>query len=237
MSYDKQQIIDEFQEYYNHSFDAKTFYRDAKAYMNRRGNTKDTKEPYTEIIISLMFQLGIIERLKKEITTVRRDNNTYHVLSHFYDEFLKPHEKSTQKEKMIAKKLNGNTYEDIGHVLNYEVPLYGKNSDDGGEIDLFSYNEKKDTAFILELKKPDAPDTLLRCIMEVYNYWSRVDRVKLLRDFSLSPDTSVTPAVLVFKDSVAANEYDSLYDRPNLKYLIETMGIQVFIWPIDRAQY
>ena len=234
--YDKQRIIDEFLEYYNHDFDPKTFYRDAKQYLDRSGMTKDTNEPYTEVVISLLFQLGIIERLKNEIPIVSR-NTTYHILSHLDEDNLKPKDKSNQIEKMIAKKINGNTYEDIGCVLNYEIPLYGNSKDDGGEIDLLSFNKEKNAAFVLELKKPNANDTLLRCIMEVFNYWSRVDRERLLKNFNLSPDTGVIPAVLVFERCVAAIEYASLDVRPNLKHLIETLGIQVFIWPQERSQY
>ena len=228
ISYKKQDIINEFENYYRNSFNPNLFYR--KGFLNRSGYTIDTHEPYTEILIELMFQYGIIKRLNNEIHIIHR-NKTYNIQSHLEQDQIKPNKGSNQTEKNNAKSIIGRISKGYGKILNYEIPLVDKKDDIGGEIDLISYDEDSHTAFLLELKAPKAKDTLLRCSMEVYNYKCRVDVVRLLEDFKLPPVVSIVPAILLYDDCVAAKEFHSLDKRPYLKRLIDELGIQVFFLP------
>ena len=132
-------------------------------------------------------------------------------------------EKSNRLEERIAMEMKDKTYRDFGKVLDYQVPLKNKKSDKGlGKIDLIAYNETNNVLTLLELKKPDSDETLLRAALEIYTYWKIVDQKKLLEDFSLSPDVKVEKAVLLFKDSYAYNEYKNL-NKTESKHTIELM--------------
>ena len=81
-------------------------------------------------------------------------------------------ENSNHEEEKIAMELfdysqnKGATFDIIGKIIDYQTPLKNVQKDDVGKIDLLAYNEKEKTLKILELKKPDNKETMLRCVLE-----------------------------------------------------------------------
>jgi len=133
--------------------------------------------------------------------------------------------KAQRGEDRIAKQMfNQKGLPLLGVVLDYQTPLKNKRSDPAGKIDLLAY----DGFFlrILELKEPESPETMLRCVLEGYTYYRRVDVEKLLRDFGLPPDTKVRVSPLVFHNKIQHREM--MQDRPHLKALMRKLDIEPF---------
>ena len=196
-------------------------------FVNYRGKTSDKeRDYYTEIIAKWL--LDNIE-LFNDIKMISRENS-YKVDSH--DGKIK-NEKSEREEEIIAMKLfdssqnQGKVFDIIGKIIDYQTPLKNIRADKAGKIDLLAYNEKENpkTLRILELKKLDSKETMLRCVLEAYTYLKIVDKAKLLKDFSLPEDTKIKACPFVFYGKEQYKEMQE--DRKNLKDLIKELGIEV----------
>ena len=148
-------------------------------FVNYRGKTSDKeRDYYTEIIAGWL--LDNIE-LFNDIEMISRKSN-YKVKTH--DGIIK-NEGSKREEEKIAMKLfelsqnQGKVFDIIGKIIDYQTPLKDIQTDKAGKIDLLAYNENEKTLRILELKKPDSKETMLRCVLEAYTYLKVVDKAKL----------------------------------------------------------
>ncbi|NEX01774.1 hypothetical protein SAMN04487829_1380 [Pseudobutyrivibrio sp. NOR37] len=153
---------------------------------------------------------------------------------------------TNQEEKNLAKILLKqskikNGFDLIGAIEDYEVPLKNSNADIGiGKIDLLAINEADKVVYILELKKKDSKETMLRCVLEAYTYSKIVDKDKLFKDFNIPSDYKLLPAPLVFKDKF---QYQQMAEadtkRSELKKLIKSLEIQIFYieGPLDNGLY
>ena len=196
-------------------------------FVNYRGKTSDKeRDYYTEIIAEWL--LDNIE-LFNDIKMISRENS-YKVDSH--DGKIK-NEKSEREEEKIAMKLfdlsenQEKVFDIIGKIIDYQTPLKNVQTDKAGKIDLLAYNEKENpkTLRILELKKLDSKETMLRCVLEAYTYLKIVDKAKLLKDFALPEDTTIKACPFVFYGKEQYKEMQQ--DRKNLKELIEKLDIEV----------
>ena len=223
-TYSKEEIIKMLEETKS---EIKKIYK--KDFINHTGETSDTNEYYTEIIAKWL--LDNIE-LFNDIKMISRENS-YKVDSH--DGKIK-NEKSGREEEIIAMKLfdfsqnQGKVFDIIGKIIDYQTPLKDVQTDKAGKIDLLAYNEKENpkTLRILELKKPDSKETMLRCVLEAYTYLKVVDKTKLLKDFALPEDTLIKACPFVFYGKEQYREMQAIKDdRGNLGKLIEKLGIEV----------
>ena len=204
-------------------------------FVNYRGKTSDKeRDYYTEIIAEWL--LDNIE-LFNDIKMISRENS-YKVDSH--DGKIK-NEKSGREEEIIAMKLfdfsqnQGKVFDIIGKIIDYQTPLKNVQTDDVGKIDLLAYNESKKTLRILELKKPDSKETMLRCVLEAYTYLKILDKTKLLKDFELPEDTVIKACPFVFYGKEQYREMQQ--DREHLKDLIEKLGIEVIYLEEKNGEY
>ena len=144
---------------------------------------------------------------------------------------------------MIAMKLfdssqnKGKVFDIIGKIIDYQTPLKDIQTDKAGKIDLLAYNEKENpkTLRILELKKPDSKETMLRCVLEAYTYLKVVDKAKLLKDFGLPEDTTIKACPFVFYDGEQYKEMQQ--DRKHLNDLIKELGIEVIYLEEKDGEY
>lgn len=139
---------------------------------------------YTEIIAEWL--LNNFELLNKsfERSTICRTGNPrgrlkdkpYYVKAH--QKLKKASNKKKSEEKRIAQQLFINRgkivelYPCIGKIIDYQTPLKNVRSDRAGEIDVLAL--KDDMLSIIELKKPNSRETLLRCILEAYTYYRTI---------------------------------------------------------------
>ena len=209
-------------------------------FVNYRGKTSDKeRDYYTEIIAKWL--LDNIE-LFNDIKMISRENS-YKVDSH--DGKNKDND-SNREEEIIAMKLfdssqnQGKVFDIIGKIIDYQTPLKNVRGDKAGKIDLLAYNENEEekTLRILELKKPDSEETMLRCVLEAYTYLKVVDKDKLLKDFGLPEDTEIKACPFVFYDGEQHQEMKEIKDsRKNLGELIEKLGIEVIYLKEENGEY
>ena len=212
--------------------DIKNFYK--KEFVNYLGVTSDTKEYYTEIIAEwLLDNFYLFDTIKM----ISRESS-YKVDSH--NGIIKD-ENSNREEEKIAMELfdysqnKGVTFNIIGKIIDYQTPLKNVQKDDVGKIDLLAYNEKEKTLKILELKKPDSKETMLRCVLEAYTYLKIVDKDKLLKDFGLPKDTILKTCPFVFVDGEQYKEIQE--DRKYLKELMKNLDIEPIYLKGEGVEY
>ena len=203
-------------------------------FLNYISETSDKERDYTEIIAGWL--LDNIE-LFNEIKLITREKS-YKVDSH--DGKNKDNDSNREEEK-IAMKLfvlsqnQGKVFDVIGKIIDYQTPLKDIQTDKAGKIDLLAYNENEKTLRILELKRPDSKETMLRCVLEAYTYLKVVDKDKLLKDFGLPKNTKIKACPFVFYDGEQYKEMQE--DRKNLKDLIKELGIEVIYLKEENGEY
>lgn len=212
MGYSKQQIEKACEA---RLMDAASFYR--APFVNYRGQCTDTDEWYSEIVAA--FICRNIEAYKDGIPKITR-RSSYRQSTH--DGEYDP--TSNRVEEIIAMQMfnyckTGNSFAEVGRIIDYQTPLKSKRADAAGKIDLLAYDGI--TLRILELKRPDNDETMLRCVLEGYTYLKTVDTEKLLSDFKLPPDTKVMAGPLVYQ---CGSQWAELGEnRPQLKRLMELL--------------
>lgn len=185
--------------------------------INYRGKCSDTGDPFTEVIAE--FVLDHLQEFKNNITQITR-RSSYKTESH--DGI---HNMNTNRaEEHIAVDMfnmckDGSKFDHIGKIIDYQTPLKSSQGDNAGKIDLLAYDGK--VLRILELKKPDTNETMLRCVMEGYTYLKTADCRKLSEDFCLPIDTVIKACPFVFWDSVPYKEYKE--QRPQLSVLMTAL--------------
>lgn len=232
MAYSKNQIIEQCMTQLSN---VAAFYR--ADFVNYRGRCTDTGERYSEVVAGFICQH--IDTFKSDIPKITR-RSSYRQSTH--DGEYDP--TSNRAEEIIAMQMfnyckTGNSFAEVGRIIDYQTPLKAKRSDEAGKIDLLAYDGT--SLHILELKKPGSEETMLRCVLEGYTYLKTVDAERLLSDFMLPPDTKVLAGPLVFKDGLQWAELSE--DRPKLKQLMRLLGSTPFAfdehneivsrWPID----
>lgn len=193
-----------------------------RAYVKNIGKTSDTKKPYTEVISKWLLKRGNLQRLDN-IQKVLREQ-TYNQGHKADKEKLAKYKPS---EKIIAKLMFDDNYDIIGHMCDFQTPLKGSEKDSGvGEIDLFSYNKKTNTVYLLELKREDNKESILRCVLEIYTYWKQLRHENFLKDFKLPSNAKIVPAVLVFQNGKQHKQFQS--DLIQTKKLMRKLKVKFF---------
>jgi len=226
--YSKKEILEEIQDMGN-------FYK--RKVVNYRGTTSDSKEYYTEVVAEWILKNIYLFDYIKPITR----GKSYKADSH--DGKNKDNDSNREEEK-IAMKLfelsqnQGKVFDIIGKIIDYQTPLKDIQTDKAGKIDLLAYNEEEKILRILELKRPDSKETMLRCVLEAYTYLKVVDKDKLLKDFGLPENTEIKACAFVFYGKEQYREMQAIKDdRENLGKLIEKLGIEVIYLKEESGEY
>ena len=227
--YSKEEIIKKLEE---SKSEMGQFY--SENFLNYISETSDKEGDYTEIIAEWL--LNNI-KLFDEIKPITREKN-YKVKTH--DGKIK-NEKSNREEEIIAMKLfelsqnQGKVFDIIGKIIDYQTPLKNIRADKAGKIDLLAYNEEEKILRILELKRPNSDETMLRCVLEAYTYLKVVDKAKLLKDFELPENTIVKACPFVFFDGAQYKEIQE--DRKHLKELMKNLDVEPIYLKGEGGEY
>ncbi len=208
MGYTKEYILNKCKEYFKNK---STFYQ--TEIINYRGKTSDTKELYTEVIAE--FLCDNIHEYTRGIKTISRED--YSVETH--DGIVK-NKNTNRKEEKIALEMFNKEYDFIGKIIDYQTPLKATSKDkETGKIDLLSFDGE--TLRILELKKPDSKETMLRCVLEGFTYLKIADHKNLAESFKIKPK-NIKAGPFVFKESSQRKEFEDIQNgnRPFLKKLM-----------------
>ena len=227
--YSKEEIIKKLEE---SKSEMGQFY--SENFLNYISETSDKEGDYTEIIAGWL--LDNIE-LFNDIEMISRKSN-YKVKTH--DGIIK-NEGSKREEEKIAMKLfelsqnQGKVFDIIGKIIDYQTPLKDIQTDKAGKIDLLAYNEEEKILRILELKRPDSKETMLRCVLEAYTYLKVVDKDKLLKDFGLPENTKIKACPFVFYGGEQHQEMQK--NKENLGELIKKLDIEVIYLKEENGEY
>lgn len=198
--------------------------------VNYKGLTSDTHEPYTEVIAEYLLNTPV---LKDKIQSVHRHSSYFVNHSGQHNNQL-----SNREEEIIAIQmfLQNNEYDHIGKIVDYQVPLKDKRSDVGlGKIDLVS--SKGNDLFLLELKKPDSTETLLRCVLEAYTYSQILDEKKFLKDFKFPQSKHFRKAAFVFKNGFQHLQYEDKSRNRNVLELMQQLSVEIFTITQQNEKY
>ncbi|MCR5573971.1 MAG: hypothetical protein K6F78_04025 [Bacteroidaceae bacterium] len=195
-SYTKEEIIEICEKA---SKDMKSFY--AQSFVNYRGKSTEGIL-YTEIIAEWLLQ-----HMEKflEIQSIERKKG-YKTPNH--DGII--NRETNRKEEITAKNLfkTKKIFEGFGRIIDYQTPLKNKQDDKGlGKIDLLSKNEETKCVYILELKKEDSKETMLRCILEAFTYSRIVSQKRLFKSFEIEDNYKLKASPLVYMNGVQYNEF------------------------------
>lgn len=204
------------------SKDMKSFYN--APFIKYYGETKE-KEPYTEIVAQWLLEHF---KLFENISVVNREKS-YRVKGHDGNTVRI----TNRKEEITAKQLfSFSSIDDplygIGKIIDYQVPLKNKQNDKGvGTIDLLSCNDEEKCVYILEYKKEDSTETMLRCVLEAYTYFCTVSKDKLLNDFEIDNSYTLKASPLVYHLGLQYKEYKD-NNRDYLHELMKKLGSKPF---------
>ncbi|HCS37744.1 MAG TPA: hypothetical protein DIW48_13980 [Sphaerochaeta sp.] len=194
----------------------------ASACVNQSDTLMASTELTSEVVAS--YLLSHPQLLDSGIKRIRREK-TYAV-----EHSKKPRaENSKRTEDLMAIQLveDHHTGSAYGTMIAYQIPLKNTNKDIGaGKIDLVSYHEGLNTLFIHEFKRKDNSETLLRCVLEIYTYFSTVDKNKLLSDFGHS-DAKLIPSVLVYAGS---RQHEQFEVHESVRALMKELNVEFHIF-------
>ena len=212
LSYSREEIIKKCRNAFD---DIKTFYK--QPFINYNGRTDDTNEYYTEVVAD--FLCDNISAYINGIPRITREAS-YMTAGHdgAFDADT-PREEEKIAMEMFKQSKTGVPYDYIGNIIDYQTPLKNKRTDVAGKIDLLSYDGK--TLYILELKKPDSEESMLRCVLEGFTYMQTVNKEKLLDNFSLPSDTIIKASPFVFRNKQQHEQMTE--DRPHLFKLMQLL--------------
>jgi len=193
--------------------------------INWKGKTLDSKEYYTEVISRELLKgekLVLLEKIG-QINRIKKYNVGTHDGQHNGD--------TNRAEEIFAIHLKGEKLKKLGLVIDYQVPLKEKRSDDAGKIDLITSTNK--SVYIVELKYIDNKETLLRAILEIWTYYKQLNKVNFLKSFKLPKQIKIEDirkAVLLSVGCNAYKEAKELSKRPELKQLAKALGVDIFLF-------
>ena len=185
MGYTKEQILEQCRKAFQNK---NTFYK--KGFINYRGKTTDTKEYYTEVIAEFLCD-NITEYINGIDCITRKSSYKTEGHDGQYDSNSNREEEKIAMQFFRQSKDQG-AYSSLGKIEDYQTPLKSNANDEAGKIDLLSFDGK--IMRILELKKPDSKETMLRCVLEGYTYLKTVNSDKLITDFGYNPEETLLKA-------------------------------------------
>ncbi len=239
-TYTKLEVIQMVASYFQAN-DCKNLYKDKC--INFRGETKDTKENYSKVIVDYLVEH--FDEFKTELNNIKvTRERSYKTKSHTgkseFDFDKRP--SGERREEKIAHAMYCQ-YKDVpaefGKILDYQIPLKNKSKDKRiGKIDLISSKEgsklRSKNIYFLELKRDSSKETLLRCILEAYTYSKIIDKEKLCDDFpihTLNYEFVIAPLVYY------ADGFEKQFEM--VKLLIKSLDIhvEIFIWDYKNGNY
>lgn len=205
------------------SQDMQTFYK--ASFVNYKGKLNDGDCFYSEVVSDWL--LNNMELLShKHIPMITREK-PYKTVGH--DGTTERADSQRTEERIALDVKKGNILAPLGVVVDYQTPLKSRLKETkAGKIDLLTYDKANHTLRILELKKPESKETLLRCVLEGYTYYLTANIEKLLADFSIFDCESVKVCPLFFENSNQFKEYKELTEgaRPFLHQLMQRLNIE-----------
>ncbi|WP_199590142.1 alpha/beta fold hydrolase [Bremerella cremea] len=175
---------------------------------------------YTEVMSSLMLawysQISLVESNLRQSNFRLEDHRGQAKLQTDIAQFT---------EKRFCRALyNRSNVSQLGKVIDYEVPLKGTQGAPHGDIDLLA--EATGEVLLIEAKKPESNESILKAILEAFVYSSLVSTVRqtFLHEFSLPSNLIVVPVVLTFRVAASGRQLDNIQAFPRLRRLVRELN-------------
>ena len=198
-----------------------------------RPGTK-TKEgyPYSNVISEYLININIIEQYKNNKNIISRHD--------YYKNYLMPNHKplsedeintlseQERKEEWEARSFLNNNFLYLGKIIDYQTPIKGVKTDTAGKIDILAYN-KEGYITLIEYKRQDNPENLVRAILEICTYFYQIDKKQLIEEIlekntEYKIDKEPKKCVLLYKDSILHKQYkESVYK------LAKILEVEVYV--------
>jgi hypothetical protein len=225
--------------------------------LNYRGVTVYSKSivgatvPYVQVIAEELLRLSSPDYnyYLRNLPPLSRNNyrQTSHNVTAAKHTLLKS--KGSGDEELIVLQMYidsqnpvGKLFPFIGKIFDYQVPLYVNDGDGLRAIDLVSYTDNH--VWLIELKKCDSKETLLRALLEIQSYYQVLDIKKFLRDYPIlagKTETDIRKAIVIacdnkdcaIKQGSIREDYELLRNG-DLKFqiiqnLLDHYGIEVYV--------
>ena len=205
---------------------------DTKATSDDDGGKKDT-----EVVAAWInerfsqFSKGIrqIERTDKKTNRIK--GKPYATEGHEGESASEAREEEWVAQQLFKAKTSSNW--DLGEIIDYQIPLKEDEDDCAGKIDLIS--RKGDELHILELKKKNSDETLLRCVLEGYTYYKTIkDKNAFKHSFDVD-DTEFVISPLFFEGSQPDKDLQA--DHTELSRLVGNIAKEVKVKFMRIEQY
>lgn len=134
-----------------------------------------------------------------------------------------------RKEEWICKRCYGKSFNFIGKIVDYQVPLKHSQKCSGlGKVDLLS--QKGSVAYLLEVKTRENTESPLRAIMEIYTYWKQLggnEGKYFLTHSALRNATTLKKGIVLFEGSRIHKKLIESGDK--LWALIRELEVECFL--------
>ncbi len=177
---------------------------------------------YVDDISSIIFEA--FNSIKLE-TKMLRQSQPFKVDDHIGTCEMKETDNPLLEKRFCRALFNSKSTYIFGSVEDYEVPLKESRNANFGDIDLLSYEEKKNV-FIIEAKTKDAKTPILKAVLQCYTYSLLVNHVrsKFYNEYGFDITAQLTPAVLIFAGSECEKELREIHNHGDLGKLISTLN-------------
>lgn len=206
-----------------------------KGYINYTGKVSDFDEFYSDIITEYLLgkKVKSLYDNKNIVEPIKREPKKYKVKDHkpMTDKEKSLIHKQIRKEEWIARSLLNEKFDDIGEIIDYQIPIKGKITDSAGKVDLLAYNDKNKILTLIELKREDSKETMLRSILEISTYYAQINKNQLKNDFGYPSETNIQKAIFVFKESSLYKHYK---DTKLVKKLIDEEELNIKIYFVEK---
>lgn len=135
-------------------------------------------------------------------------------------------------EVWLAKTLLDEELDYIGKIINFQIPIDDSDDNSVGKVDLLAYNKNyfKDKKIIslIEFKRNDNSEAILRAILEICTYYCRINKELLVKEYAKSTlsKTEVWKVVLIYKDS---KQHKDFIKFENIRTLVRKLNVKIFL--------
>ncbi len=186
------------------------------------------------------------EDIQNEDNYTKSERADFTVASHYkndmnqiYEGYMEAKSKSIfRREEWICKLLFGKTFNSLGKIVDYQVPLKSEKTDDGkGKIDLLSFNSKTQTAYIIEVKIDTSTESPLKAFLEVNTYFHQLPDYFLKKSKALGAK-QLKKAVLICYDSETADRKGYIVNKlllgaDDYNAVINSLDIELYKATLD----
>ena len=204
----------------------------------KKVNTRNQAKYLTDAVKHLdKFQAGQYRLSRRENYTVRSHKAADDSVREKYNHAKAGH--PFRREEWICRLATGETFDFIGEVIDYQVPLKATSGGDDsglGKIDLLT--RTGDTVYLLEVKEPNNSESPLRAILEIYTYWRQLggeDCRLFSRHAGAQGARKAKKALLLFENETQGSVYQKLFHpfhrdgHEHLLALMKELDVECFV--------